>query len=295
MSTTARLLTLTVACFILPFMGCALDVDDQEEDPESEGFGETHDELRTGVSCKERTDTAYESGSPKKIQVITVGGKPVAKPAGHAFLKLQAAAQSAGVSISISSGFRTMAEQQYFYDCYKSGKCNGGNLAARPGFGKHQNGTALDLTPSSSTWLQSNYKRFGFARTVPSEAWHFQFSGSDPGGPCSRGADAPDDSEAENGDASSAPVAGGIAWVTPKQDDTQTNGFTVRAHAKTPSIVKVVYSQGSFVFGTSTNGANDFALAYRFKYTGDKTLTVKGYDGKGGLVAEDNVDFTLAP
>lgn len=298
MSNIGRLFTLAFAGLVLPFLGCGLDGGEQEEDPESEGVGESHDELRSGVACKERTDTAYENGSPKKIQVITVGGKAVAKPAGHAFLKLQAAAQKAGVSISISSGFRTMTEQAHFYKCYTSGSCNGGNLAAHPGFGKHQNGTALDLTPSSSGWLQSNYKKFGFARTVPSEAWHFQFQGTDPGGPCSKGADPPDtndDDDTSSDKPSTKPVAGGVAWVSPQQDATLKNGFTVKAHAKTASVVKVVYSQGSFIFGSSTAAASDFALSYRFKYVGDKTLTVKGYDANGGLVAQDNVDFMLTP
>ena len=46
----------------------------------------------------------------------------------------------------------------------------------------HQNGRALDLT--TSPWLTDNAARFGFRRTVPSEAWHYEFSGADPGGPC---------------------------------------------------------------------------------------------------------------
>ena len=41
---------------------------------------------------------------------------------------------------------------------------------------------------ATSTWLANNAGRFGFKRTVPSENWHYEFTGKDPGGPCSAGA-----------------------------------------------------------------------------------------------------------
>jgi hypothetical protein len=77
-----------------------------------------------------------------------------------------------------------MEEQEYFYMCGPDGCCccNSCNLAAAPGYSNHQSGRALDLTVSS--WLANNAARFGFKRTVPSEAWHYEFFGNDPGGPC---------------------------------------------------------------------------------------------------------------
>src|SRR5688572_1798500 len=141
-----------VGLVCVPFFGCASEVgDEDEEDGENEPVGETNDELRSGVSCRERTEVAYRAGVKSTIQVITVGGKPVAKPAGHAFLKMQAAAHEDGIKVSLTSGFRTMAEQQYLYNCYKTRRCNNGNLAARPGYSNHQNGVALDI--STSSWL----------------------------------------------------------------------------------------------------------------------------------------------
>lgn len=290
--------------FVWPFAlviagpGCSADsADDGEE--ESEGAAQSHDELRSAVSCKETTGTAYANGSPYSIQVITIGGQKMSKPAGHAFLKLQAAAAKAGTDISISSGWRSMSEQQYFWNCYQTGKCNSGHVAARPGYGPHQRAEAVDITPSSSKWLQANASKYGFIPgTVSGEPWHFKFDGKDPGGPCSSGSSGgvPATTGADDdGDdtPSTTPVAGGIKWVAPRPDSTMKNGFTVRSHASTSSIVKVVYSQGTFEFGTATNPADDFALAYTFKYLGDKTLTVKGFDAKGGLVATDNVTFTL--
>jgi D-alanyl-D-alanine carboxypeptidase len=286
-------LLLAFAAAALPVYGCAaVTADDDGDDQEEEGVGETNDELRSAVSCKETTQTAYQSGKPYSIQVINVGGKPVSKTTGHAFLKMQAAADKAGVKLSLTSGFRTMAEQQHLYNCYKTGSCNNGNLAARPGFSNHQNGFALDL--STSTWLANNASKFGFVRTVAKEAWHYEYHGKDPGGPCTRGATSTGDAP---GDTSEAPLpaAGALKWVAPTQDAQKKNGFTVKSHSTSTSIVKVVYSQGTFDFGSSTDASGDFSLDYTFQYLGDKTLTVKGYDAQSRLVAEDNVDFTLLP
>jgi hypothetical protein len=297
------LLAVSIASFS-SLAGCAADTNDEEsDDQEEEPAAEASDELRSTVSCKERTDTAYRGGGAYSIQVIHVGGKPTTKTTGHAFLKMQAAAHEAGVRLSLTSGFRTMAEQKHLYNCYTSKSCNNGNLAARPGYSNHQSGTAVDL--STSTWLARNASRFGFVRTVSKESWHYEYRGRDPGGPCSRGTSsaaavgsdtAPSDgTEGTSAPSDPTPAAGGLTWVAPAQDSTLANGFVVKTHANKPNIVKVVYSQGTFDFGTSTKPSEDFALAYRFEYMGDKTLTVKGYDASGALVAEDHVDFTLTP
>ncbi len=283
----------------LPVYGCAAvtgegDGDDQEE----EGVGETNDELRSAVSCKQTSATAYQSGKAYTIQVINVGGKAVSKGTGHAFLKMQAGANAAGVKLSLTSGFRTMAEQTHLYNCYRTGSCNNGNLAAKPGYSNHQNGFALDL--STSSWLTKNAGKYGFVRTVAKEAWHYEYHGKDPGGPCTKGStptgadDAPGTDPDPSTDAP-LPSAGALKWVSPTQDSTMANGFVVKAHSTSSAIVKVVYSQGTFDFGTSTAASSDFSLSYQFKYMGDKTLTVKGYDASDTLLAEDNVDFTLTP
>lgn len=153
--------------------------DEDEVDP-----GTTTDPIISGVDCSRTTKAAYDSGRSYSIEVIKIGNKPTALATGHAFLKMQQAAHAAGVGLTINSGFRTMEEQQYFWNCYQTGKCNNGNLAARPGYSNHQNGRALDLTTSG--WLAKNAGRFGFKRTVPSEDWHYEYFGDDPGGPCSR-------------------------------------------------------------------------------------------------------------
>lgn len=175
---------LSITFVIVATSGCAAVTGDDEEQ-ETEPQGATQDELRSAVSCTEKAATGYKSGAPYAMSVITVGGKSTAKPTAHAFLKMQQAADSAGVTLSINSAFRTQAEQQHLYKCYQTGSCNNGNLAARPGYSNHQNGRALDLATSNWTWVANNAARFGFKRTVPSERWHYEFFGNDPGGPCS--------------------------------------------------------------------------------------------------------------
>jgi len=83
--------------------------------------------------------------------------------------------------------------------------------------------------------------------------------------------------------------------VAPTENATLKNGFVVKTHPTKAGIVKVVYSQGTLDFGTSSRATEDFALTYTFQYMGDKTLTARGYDASGALISEDQVDFTLTP
>lgn len=90
-----------------------------------------------------------------------------------AFYKLHSAAAKSGHRITISSAFRTLARQNYFWNCYQTKRCNNGNLAARPGTSNHGVGKALDLTLSGAAygWMRANAQSYGFVRTVPTETW----------------------------------------------------------------------------------------------------------------------------
>ena len=171
--------------FVLPFavaLGCSGAEDDSADETEDPPTATGSDAITSTVDCHLTKAAAFDHGNPFTIEVIDIGGKPASKPTGDAFLKMQKAADAAGVTLTIKSGFRTMAEQQHLYGCYIHHTCNNGNLAAKPGYSNHQSGRALDLTVSS--WLVNNAARFGFRRTVPSEVWHYEFFGNDPGGPC---------------------------------------------------------------------------------------------------------------
>lgn len=124
-----------------------------------------------------RPATGYSGGNPKQICVTTVDGKLVEYRTAEAFVRMRTAAARQGVHISVVSGFRTMDQQRYLYNCYLTGRCNNGNLAARPGYSNHQSGLALDLNTSASgvyNWLTRNGSTYGFRRTVPSEIWHWE-------------------------------------------------------------------------------------------------------------------------
>jgi hypothetical protein len=143
----------------------------------------------SSVSCEERADVGYRSGTPFDITVVTVDGRPVERETANAYFVMAEAAARDGVEIRIVSGFRTMAEQEHLYHCYASCSCNDCNLAARPGYSNHQSGHALDLNTGSGagvlTWLNAHGADFGFERTVPSEPWHWEWWGGGPGGgPC---------------------------------------------------------------------------------------------------------------
>ena len=76
--------------------------------------------------------------------------------------------------MKISSGFRTFEKQAALYRKYRRGE---GHLAAAPGYSNHESGRALDLYVDHYTlsWLQSHAAVYGFHRTVPGEAWHWEY------------------------------------------------------------------------------------------------------------------------
>lgn len=223
--------------------------------------------LVSAVDCTLRRETAYVDGQASGIDVITVGGKRVTLATGHAFLRMQRAADDAGVYLGLNSGFRTNAEQTYLYGCSISKSCNNGNPAAAPGYSNHQSGIAVDLTTSS--WLAANAGRFGFYRTVPSEPWHYEYFGADPGGPCN----------------------GGLEWVSPRNGGWYTNGIWFKA--KAPRAVRVVYEAGPYRLGESTNAADNFPVRYTFNQLGDRTVKATAYDASGARVGSSTTAFRV--
>lgn len=128
---------------------------------------------------------AYKNGQPiGKLKLVNVAGKLVAEHVAQAFLAMQAAAKAAGINLMVASGFRTMEEQQRLWEAYQSGT---GNLAARPGYSNHQNGTAIDIGVRSSfqspeyLWLSQYARDYGFINTGKDfsqpEPWHWEFIG----------------------------------------------------------------------------------------------------------------------
>jgi hypothetical protein len=170
-------------------LGCATKEPEAEcELPADEPALATTSQALSSIDCNEYGETGYDKGNAFPITVVTVDGKPVEVATANAYYVMAQAAANDGVNIQVVSGFRTMAQQQYLYNCYITCSCNNCNLAAEPGYSNHQSGHALDLNTSAGgvyAWLDAHAGAYGFTRTVPSEAWHWEWWGGGPGGgPC---------------------------------------------------------------------------------------------------------------
>jgi soluble lytic murein transglycosylase-like protein len=96
-------------------------------------------------------------------------GKSMRPDTAAAFDRLATAARADGILLSITSAFRSDAEQAKLFAAHPDPK-----WVAPPGRSLHRNGTELDLGPPSAyTWLAKNAPRFGFAKRYSWEPWHF--------------------------------------------------------------------------------------------------------------------------
>ena len=114
----------------------------------------------------------------KGVKLVRIkGGELLHHAAAAAFLRMSTEAREDGVSLAVTSGYRSRREQRFLYQRYRQGL---GPKAARPGRSNHQRGLAVDLVVGDVTsltydWLASHACRFGFRRTVPSEPWHWEY------------------------------------------------------------------------------------------------------------------------
>lgn len=139
----------------------------------------------------ERSALGYQSGKTVKIQVVTVDGLLIEKNTAYDYLLMRRAATKAGISLLITSAYRSNDQQTRIYNQrYTNGVLNAVGRkkgeAARPGYSNHQMGKALDikvgltvadLAAGSHTptylWLTSNAHLYGFVNSVPKEPWHW--------------------------------------------------------------------------------------------------------------------------
>jgi hypothetical protein len=124
----------------------------------------------------DRSSNSTGGGATGKIVSIG-GGHSLDSSAAGAFRKMVADAAREGVTISLTSSYRSNAEQAVLYQRYLNGT---GNLAAQPGKSGHNRGTSLDVR-SGISWMQRNGARYGWANTGMSfsqpEPWHFDYKG----------------------------------------------------------------------------------------------------------------------
>ncbi len=88
---------------------------------------------------------------------------------------LRAAVAARGVTMGVSSAYRTVAEQYVLYKWWKAGQC-GIQIAAAPGASNHQSGRALDV-PSYSAWITALQAR-GWTWYGSNDVVHFDFNGA---------------------------------------------------------------------------------------------------------------------
>jgi D-alanyl-D-alanine carboxypeptidase/Putative Flp pilus-assembly TadE/G-like len=111
----------------------------------------------------------YASGGGYHGPLSYRQGKPMRPDVALAFDRLAAAARSeAGLSLLVTSGYRSDAEQARLFAANPDPR-----WVAPPGHSLHRYGTELDLGPPGAyAWLAANSARFGFIKRYSWEAWH---------------------------------------------------------------------------------------------------------------------------
>jgi len=118
------------------------------------------------------------------MKLVKLGSGLLPEEMSKYFVAMQQAAAKDGIQLTLSSGFRTMAEQVALYARYLA---TGSPLAAKPGYSNHQSGKAVDInvggnnqTSPEYKWLAANAKRFGFVNTGANfskvEYWHWDWT-----------------------------------------------------------------------------------------------------------------------
>ena len=98
-----------------------------------------------------------------------------------------AAAEDEGEHLSVTSGWRSAAYQQWLLD-QAVAKYGSADEAAKwvstPDTSRHVSGKAIDIGPFDATlWMQGNAPRFGLCQIYSNETWHYELA-SAYGGDC---------------------------------------------------------------------------------------------------------------
>ncbi len=137
---------------------------------------------RRGVSVSGRAEAELSPGAGVALDMPSRGsgggydgplayrmGKPMRPDVAVAFDRMAAAAARAGLALSVTSGFRSDAEQAKLFAANPNPK-----WVAPPGTSLHRYGTELDLGPPGAYgWLAAHARRFGFIHRYAWEPWHY--------------------------------------------------------------------------------------------------------------------------
>jgi soluble lytic murein transglycosylase-like protein len=99
-------------------------------------------------------------------------GKPMRPDVALAFDRMERAARADGVTLLITSAFRSDAEQAVLWRRNPDPK-----WVAPPGTSLHRYATELDVGPRSAhAWLAANAERFHFTKRYSWEPWHYGYT-----------------------------------------------------------------------------------------------------------------------
>jgi soluble lytic murein transglycosylase-like protein len=99
-------------------------------------------------------------------------GRPMRPDTALAFDRLAGAAAQDGITLTITSAYRSSAEQARLFAAHPDPR-----WVAPPGQSLHRLGTELDLGPEGAYgWLAANATRFHFLKRYAWEPWHFGFT-----------------------------------------------------------------------------------------------------------------------
>jgi len=145
----------------------------------------------------------FDAGTIKKFSATYAYGEVSAEETCYnAFIEMAKAAKEEGITLILTSGYRSKEKQTTIYEDMKNqkGEKYAEEFAARPGSSEHETGLSLDIftyggttdtfkdTPTY-TWLHENAYKYGFIERYPegkkyltgyeAEAWHYRYLGVD--------------------------------------------------------------------------------------------------------------------
>ena len=147
------------------------------------------DTLTTGIPIVNKTFPLPASYAPGLLPEVDAALQAMA----------QDAAATAGLTIFVTSGYRSYVDQDVTYNGYAAthGSDVADTFSARPGHSEHQSGLSVDLNLARSAfagtpeaeWIEANAARFGFIVRYPEgkeavtgymyEPWHVRYVGVD--------------------------------------------------------------------------------------------------------------------
>lgn len=136
--------------------------------------------------------------------LVVFEGQQLRAEAARAARTMMDAAKAEGVTLTVSSAYRSYAVQQQTYQHWVSvnGQRLADQLSARPGYSEHQTGLAIDFSSPegcrleecyedtrAGRWLAKNAPNYGFILRFPKgqqaitgylfEPWHYRYLGKD--------------------------------------------------------------------------------------------------------------------